>query len=158
MGIVLERGFGKFQLAEAFNVYLFVGVHQDVSHCIVFEIGFQRPKAQHLVFNVAEELFSFIEIERDDGAILFQYPAHQRFDLGFQRVAIYGVDQGEVDDVQHPAVYPVFQLEIGVGYSLIGRHGCCRGDQRCGDFIDCIFLGIEKHAYLRAPVYCIPSS
>ena len=101
--IVLERRRHALEHAAALDEHVLVGVDQDVADRRVAQQRLERPEAEHVVEQLAEQRFALAEAER---RVLFgEQLAEQRADLALgaraiglrQRLEVQAVEQLAVD-------------------------------------------------------------
>src|SRR5688572_24168406 len=110
MAVVLERGGQTLELAAALDVDRFVGVDQDVADTRIPQQWLERPEAEDLVDDVAQDALALGHAERH--ALLGDQVEEQRPNLAFCPRSLR-VGQGlEIQAVEKLAVDVPLQLDV----------------------------------------------
>ena len=131
--VVLERRRHLGEDAGAFDVDVLVGVDEDVVDRRVAQQRLERPEAEDLVEDVAEDLLAFGDADRR--VLLGHQLEDERADFAFGALPIHRGQRLEVQPVEQLAMDVALQLDV-LRARRMGRAGRRRraGRQAAGPF------------------------
>ena len=110
VGVVAEPDGGLLELARSLHVHLLGAVDEDVADRRVAEQRLDRPQAEHLVPDVAQEAVALVLGECD--SLLGEDPLGGRHHLLAVLLLGHVVALGEVEDVEEPVVNAGLELLV----------------------------------------------
>ena len=148
MPLVLEPDVRWLEDAVALDEHLRISVDQDIGDRRVLQERLDRPQAQQLVEDVANERLALLVVERL--VLLRQFLVDDIADFGLDLLARHLVECLQIDDVQQPLVK--LDLEIGMRVPVGERSRVADRDD--AKFFGRLDFGLEPHC----PHACVPAT
>ncbi|OPY10607.1 MAG: hypothetical protein A4E66_01514 [Syntrophus sp. PtaB.Bin001] len=108
--IVLEAGIRELQLAEAFHIYVIVGVNEYIRYGRIVHERFNRTEPQDFILDFLTEPGLFFRIHGNSGLLFRKNSFDNSGNFQPQCLRIKLIDQGEIEKLDKPIMDPGFQF------------------------------------------------